>query len=206
MKKNVLLSMGMGVLVAASLVFSTCATKEALMPAIEPEPARPAKSATLPPIQDPQEAQATPPAATNFAQLYYVTQNANLRRGPSTSDGIIVVLSAGTEIELISSTQNNGFYHVWIEPRGIEGYLHNSLISQNRSSPKNESVKVYSPDEYTQIVRANELRSKDKEFYVRGRIVRIEESMLGVSYQLFLKNLMISLTWFVDLARQMLVK
>jgi uncharacterized protein YgiM (DUF1202 family) len=64
-----------------------------------------------------------------FAQTYYVIQDANLRTGPDVKNDVVIVLSKGTEIELISSEQNNGFYFVRIKSTGTEGYLHNSLVS-----------------------------------------------------------------------------
>ena len=113
----------------------------------------------------------------SFAQSYYITQNANLRGGPSSNNGVIAVLSAGTEIELLSSNQVNGFYHIKVKSSGKEGYVHNSLISSNRSN-----IPRYSASEYVDLWSGNKLQA---ELLYKGKRMEITGIVLRVGRKLF---------------------
>jgi uncharacterized protein YgiM (DUF1202 family) len=86
-------------------------------------------------------------AVMGFAQTYYVIQDGNLREGPDAKNEVVIVLTAGTEVELISSEQNNGFYSIRVKSTGTEGYLHNSLVSSTavkKSTPSKPSASASS--------------------------------------------------------------
>src|SRR6185295_12484872 len=55
---------------------------------------------------------APPSTATAGMTAMKTTANLNLRKGPGTSFGILLVIPSGTTVSLVSTTQQNGFYNV----------------------------------------------------------------------------------------------
>jgi len=62
------------------------------------------------------------PAGSTLA----TTADVNLRTGPSTSNGIIRVLSLGTTVTVVSSTPQNGFWNV--SHSGTKGWVYGSYV------------------------------------------------------------------------------
>jgi len=70
--------------------------------------------------------------------LGFIKENVNFRKGPSTDFAIIKSLSAGTQIFIISTKENNNYYKVIDLSTNLEGYVYSTYITLDKPVEVNE--------------------------------------------------------------------
>ena len=68
---------------------------------------------------------------------YINGSDVNMRKGPSTSDDVLTMLSYGTALTLIETEEKDGWYHVKLKD-GTEGYVYAAYVTKGRLSQSND--------------------------------------------------------------------
>lgn len=68
---------------------------------------------------------------------YINGSDVNMRKGPSTSDDVLTMLSYGTVLTLIETEEKDGWYHVKLKD-GTEGYVYAAYVTKGRLSESDD--------------------------------------------------------------------